>query len=388
MNLIYFSSLLLPPSQTFIQAQGEMLQRFTAYYVGSRRVAGLDLPAARTLVVNRGGWGGAAAEYIFKLSGFAPPCYRRVARLKPVLIHAQFGLSGALVLPWARALHIPLAVHYRGADAVPNTVQTRYASLNHWIYFRRQQALKRDTQLFITVSQFIKHKLIKQGFPARKIVHHYHGVDVDQFYPQPDITRQPVVLFVGRLTEKKGCDYLIQAMAHLQSTLPPTVPAIKLVCIGDGPQRAHLEALAAKQLRHYQFLGMQPAAVVAHWMNRAQLLAAPSITTSQGDTEGLPNVVLEAQAMGLPVLSTTHAGIPEAVIHGRTGLLAAERDVIQLAAYGRRLFTEPDLWQTLSRNGRAHVQAHFNRVKQTRVLETLYETMLEQAKDTQRRCTS
>lgn len=123
-------------------------------------------------------------------------------------------------------------------------------------------------------------------------------------------------------------------------------------------------------------------------MNRAQLLAAPSITTAQGDTEGLPNVVLEAQAMGLPVLSTMHAGIPEAVIHGQTGLLAPERDVAQLTANARQLLTNPDLWQTLSRNERAHVQAHFNRTKQTQRLETLYEAVLEQAKDTERTCES
>ena len=382
MNVIYFSSLLLPPSQTFIKAQGEMLQRFTAYYVGSRRVAGLDLPDARTLVINRGGVSGKMAEYLFKFSGVAPPCYRRMARLNPVLIHAQFGLSGALALPWARALRIPLVVHYRGADTMPNTVQTRYSSVNHWIYFHRQHTLKRDAQLFITVSQFLKHKLIQQGFPAHKIVHHYHGVNVDQFCPDPAIHREPVVLFVGRLTEKKGCDDLIEAMSHLQSTLPPTLSNLQLVCIGDGPLRPQLETLAAKKLRHYQFLGQQPAATVAHWMNRARILAAPSVTTSQGDTEGLPNVVLEAQAMGLPVLSTTHAGIPEAVIHGQTGLLAPERDAVQLAAYARQLLTDEPLWRVLSQNGRAHVKAHFNRTQQTRVLETLYETILSQAKDT------
>ena len=388
MNIIYFSSLLLPPSQTFIKAQGEMLQRFTAYYVGSRRVAGLDLPDARTLVINRGGLGGKAAECLFKLIGVAPSCYQRVARLKPVLIHAQFGLSGALALPWARALRIPLVVHYRGADTMPNTAQTRYASVNHWVYFRRQYALTQDAQLFITVSKFIKHKLIQQGFPAHKIVHHYHGVDIDQFCPKPGSSREPIVLFVGRLTEKKGCIDLIEVMSRLQSTLLSTLPNLKLVCIGDGPQRAQLEALAANKLRHYQFLGSQPAEVVAHWMNRAQLLAAPSVTTSQGDTEGLPNVILEAQAMGLPVLSTTHAGIPEAVIHGQTGLLAPERDVAQLTAHGRQLLTNTHLWQTLSQNGRAHVQIHFNRAKQTQALETLYEAVLAQAKDTERGCAS
>jgi colanic acid/amylovoran biosynthesis glycosyltransferase len=371
-NILIFNSLLLPPSQTFIRDPAEKLQRFKAYYVGSRRVPGLDLPPERTLVVNRGDFFGKIEEQLFKLTGLAPRLYRQVQQLHPVLIHAQFGLSGAIILPWARSLAIPLIVHYRGADATIDEASSRYISLNHWLYFQRKEQLKRETQLFITVSKFIKDKLVEQGFPPEKIISHYHGVDLDQFRPDPDINREPIVLFVGRLTEKKGCEYLIQAMAQVQLELPD----LELVIIGDGPLKPQLEAQAAQSLRRYQFLGVQPPDVVKSWMNRARLLAAPSITAAQGDSEGLPNVVLEAQAMALPVVSTVHAGIPEAVVHGETGFLTAERDARSLAEYSLRLLKDPDLWQDFSRKGRKHVETNFDRTRQTRVLESIYESVL------------
>jgi colanic acid/amylovoran biosynthesis glycosyltransferase len=123
---------------------------------------------------------------------------------------------------------------------------------------------------------------------------------------------------------------------------------------------------------------VQPATVVKSWMNRAKLLIAPSVTSLQGDSEGLPNVVVEAQAMGLPVVSTFHAGIPEAVIHGETGFLTAERDVEGLAEYSLRLLKDDALWQRFSAKGQEHMELHFNRVKQTQILEKLYETILSQ----------
>lgn len=372
MNIIVFNSLLLPPSQTFIRDPAEKLQQFKAYYVGSRRVSGLDLPPDRTLVVNQGNFLGKVEEQLFKLTGFAPKLYRQVRQLKPVLIHAQFGLSGALILPWARSLGIPLIVHYRGADATIDEASSRYISLNHWLYFQRKDRLQQEARLFIAVSKFIKHKLVEQGFPPEKIISHYHGVDLNQFRPEPQIKREPIVLFVGRLTEKKGCEYLIQAMVQVQSFLPN----VELIIIGDGPLRANLESLAAKLLPRYQFLGVQPPDAVKNWMNRARLLAAPSITASQGDSEGLPNVVLEAQAMALPVVSTTHAGIPEAVIHGETGFLTAERDVEGLADYSLRLLKDLDLWQHFSAKGREHVETNFDRAKQTTVLESIYQSVL------------
>lgn len=180
------------------------------------------------------------------------------------------------------------------------------------------------------------------------------------------------MLFVGRLAEKKGCKYLIQAMSQVQVVMPD----VELVIIGDGPLRVDLENMAAMKLRHYRFLGTQPPQVVKNWMNRALLLAAPSVTAATGDSEGLPIVLIEAQAMGLPVVSSIHSGIPDAILHGQTGFLARERDWKILAEYILFLLNDRSLWQQFSQNGQERVRTQFNLRSQTSILEDIYSTTL------------
>ncbi|MGG6293733.1 glycosyltransferase [Leptolyngbya sp. AN02str] len=371
-SVIFFSGLLLPPSETFIRAQGESLQQFRPYYVGSRFVPGLSLPSDRSFVLNHGGKLGAAQEATFKLTGFAPTLYRKIEQLKPSLVHAHFGVCGTLALPVVKRLKLPMVVTFYGLDAVLTEEASNQRSLTNRVYFRRRARLKQEANLFIGVSEFIKQKLLSQGFPADRVIAHYYGVNTQLFQPDPAISREPVVLFVGRLTEKKGCEYLIRAMADIQKIHPD----VELVIIGDGVLRSELEELAAKQLYRYKFLGLQPPEIVKEWMNRACLFAAPSITASNGDTEGLPTVIVEAQSMGLPVIATLHAGIPEAVIHGETGFLAAERDWQNLATYILHILENEDLWQRFSQNGQERMRTHFDLFRQTRILEGLYQSVL------------
>lgn len=370
--VLIFNSLLLPPSQTFVRELAEQIQEFTVYYGGSRRVKGLELPDHRTLVVNHGQRAGKVVEQLFKWNSIAPDFYRQIQHINPVLINAQFGLSGALILPWAERLQIPLVVHYRGADATINPDDAQYQSLNHWIYRRRLEQLQQKSALFLPVSNFIRQRLLAQGFAPERTITHYGGVNVQRFQADPAVQRERVVLFVGRLVEKKGCDVLIEAIAKVQHH----EPAVELIVIGDGPLRASLELQAQQKLKRYQFLGMQPPEVVQNWMNRARIFAAPSVTASNGDSEGLPTVIFEAQAMGLPVVSTVHAGIPEAVIHGETGFLTPERDVEGLAHHCLQLLQSDDLWQRLSQGARSLMEQQFNHITQIAYLESLYHAVL------------
>jgi len=200
---------------------------------------------------------------------------------------------------------------------------------------------------------------------------HHIGVNTDTFRADPAVAREPVALFVGRLVEKKGVEYLLRAMARVQRT----VPNLHLVIAGDGPLRTSLEPLAAK-LRRCTFLGMQSHDVVKGWMNRASMLVAPSVTAASGDSEGLPTVIVEAQAMGLPVIATDHAGNTEAVADGRTGLIAEERDVQTLANHMVRLSSDRALWARLSHNARRQAEEQFDIREQTGILEDLYEDVL------------
>jgi colanic acid/amylovoran biosynthesis glycosyltransferase len=149
-----------------------------------------------------------------------------------------------------------------------------------------------------------------------------------------------------------------------------------LVVIGAGPLRADYEARAVELGVRCRFLGVQPTAVVRDRMSRASVFCVPSVVAASGDAEGFGMVFIEAQAMGLPVVSTLSGGIPEAVKNGETGLLVAERDSAALAEAILRLMQDAELWQQYSLAGRRNVVNHFNLAQQTGRLENLFEQLL------------
>jgi glycosyltransferase involved in cell wall biosynthesis len=370
--VVIYRDWLLPPSETFVLGQAEALRRFTPYYVGLRLKKGLLTPKERTLVVNRGGLLGRASEVPYKLAAFAPNFFQRVQKLNPVLIHAHFGISGALALPLRRRLQVPMLVTYHGYEELIADEFARRSYFSHRVYLRRREMLKREAQLFIAVSNYSQENLLKQGFPPDKIVVHYIGIDTDAFDPDPTVPREPVVLFVGRLVEQKGCEYLIKAMSKVQAVRPD----VELVVIGDGELRPSLERLAKERLQRYRFLGVQPPESVRTWMNRAKVFSVPSVIAKSGDAEGFGMVFAEAQAMGLPVVSFASGGIPEAVAHGEVGFLAAERDWEELAKHILLLLEEDNLWHRFSEFGPRRVRALFDLQKQTGALEEIYEQVL------------
>lgn len=373
--VLIFRDHLLPPSETFILAQGEALKEFTAYYVGSRFVRGLHTPPERTLVVNKGNVSGWFQEIVFKVTRFSfPQVLMSLRKLSPLLLQAHFGPGGAFALPLAQRLGLPLIVTYHGIDAtIKDEFARRFFSFR--LYLKRREILKREARLFIAVSHFIKDNLINQGFPEEKIVVHYIGVDTHFFTPDLSIPREPIVLFVGRLVEKKGCEYLIRAMTKVQTEMPE----VELVVIGDGPLRSKLENMARELPGRWRFLGTQSQNVVREWMNRAMVFSVPSVIAESGDAEGFGLVFAEAQAMGLPVVSFATGGIPEAVAHGKTGFLAAEGDTKMLASYILQLLSDKELWQKFSIEGQKRVRQHFDLEKQTRKLEEIYMRVISEA---------
>jgi glycosyltransferase involved in cell wall biosynthesis len=224
---------------------------------------------------------------------------------------------------------------------------------------------------FLCVSEFIRQQALKKGFPAEKLLLHYTGVDTNFFAPDRAIARAPVVLFVGRLNPAKGLEYLIHAMASIQRV----IPIAKLVVIGEGPQRSELEGLAGANIDNFIFLGVQPPAVVKYWMNRAKVFSSPCYVTST-DQEGFGMTFAEAQAMGLPVVSCSIGGIPEAVAHDQSGFLVPQRDWEALVPKLLLLLQNQDLWNTFSEAGMARVQKLFNIRTQATRLERTYESVL------------
>ena len=370
--LVYLNDL-LAGSMTFIKSHVDKLTRFRGYYVGSRRVRGIDVGVDKSVVVNRGGVTGFLEELMFRSAGFAPRMYSAVQSLDPVLVHAHFGTSGPSALYIAQKLNIPLVVTFHGKDATMSDQEAR-RSYRGRLLLRRKKVLIERTSMFIAVSEFIRRALIKRGYPEHKIIVHRNGIDTVFFQPDPSASKEPVVLFVGRFTEKKGVEYLIRATRRVQSRLPET----ELVLIGDGPLRAQLEAQAEDQLERYRFLGFQPLDVIRGWMNRAKVFAVPSVTAKNGDSEGLPTVLLEAQAMGMPVVATYHSGIPEGVIEGKTALLSKERDWEGLSEHLLYFLQNDSAVTEFGAAAREYICQEFDIRNQVSGLEALYSRILEE----------
>jgi colanic acid/amylovoran biosynthesis glycosyltransferase len=365
-TIIVYRDELIGVSETFIRAQAESLKRFRPFFVGLRRRPGLRLPIDQVEIISRPGLPGKLQRARFRLLGPSPSLRRSLARKQPALIHAHFGPDGCNAMALADALDVPLIVSLHGYDVTQNDDHHPPS------YLRRRARLMNKAARFICVSNFIREQAVTKGFPESKIVVHYTGIDTDFFRAEPDIPRSPIVLFVGRLVPKKGCRYLLTAMAHVQRE----IPAAKLVVIGDGPLRLELEERARAVLKSFKFLGAQQPQVVKTWMNRASVFCTPSIVAESGDAEGFGMVFAEAQAMGLPVVGFASGGVSEAAAHGETALLVKERDCEALAAGLLTLLRDPDLWRRFSFAGEQRVRRLFDVRKQARALEGIYESVL------------
>jgi colanic acid/amylovoran biosynthesis glycosyltransferase len=187
----------------------------------------------------------------------------------------------------------------------------------------------------------------------------YHGVDVDAYRPRPPAPRpRPLLVAVGQLKAKKGFTYLIEACGILRDR------GMEFDCqiVGDGPLRAELEAKIRELglADRVALLGALPHAVVIEKYREATLVVLPCVTGTDGDRDGIPNVILEAMALGVPVVSTRHSGIPEAVEDGASGLLVPPGDSIALAGALERLMRDEELRERFGRNGRKKVLETFD----------------------------
>jgi glycosyltransferase involved in cell wall biosynthesis len=320
------------------------------------------LPRLRETIVTKS----ARERVSFHLRGRGGLIEAKLRATRPALIHAHFGTDGLLVLPLARALGIPLITSLRGYDVTRSDGALLRSGRPIWMrYALGKKRLQRGGALFLAVSDALREQAIARGYPEAHTVTHYNGVDLDRFRPGEAPAETELVLHVGRLVEKKGTKVLIEAMAG--------IAAAKLVIIGDGPLRKTLERQAQELGDRVCFLGTRSSDEVAQWMRRASVLAAPSLTAADGDAEGLPNVVVEAAASGLPVVGTIHSGIPEAVDDGVTGFLVPEGNPNALAARLADLLGSDPLRRDMSAGARRLAERKFSRQMLTERLESIYD---------------
>jgi len=198
-----------------------------------------------------------------------------------------------------------------------------------------------------------------------------HGVDVTEFHPSARQPQEPpLVLAVGRLVEKKGFDVLLRAAAELRERRLE----FGLSIAGEGPLRPRLEAMVADLglAGTVALEGALPMEEVRALYGRAAVFVAPSVVAGDGDRDGLPNVLLEAGAMGLPIVAAATSAIPELIVDGETGLLVEPRNVSQLADRIAQVLADPALAASLGTAARAAVAAAYVLDRNAALLEALF----------------
>lgn len=203
----------------------------------------------------------------------------------------------------------------------------------------------------------------------------YHGTDLAQFgkngrFAPVNAPQAPVILSVGRLVPKKGFPTLLHALAILQQR------QVDFVCfiVGSGPQKNKLHGLVEELglTQKVDLCGNLTQVELRRYYETAAVMALACQVEEDGDRDGIPNVLVEAMAMGTPVVSTAVSGIPELVRHEETGLLVPPNDPEALADALQRVLAERPFAHSLADAGQHHVHEHFDMVDNARQLGQLF----------------
>jgi glycosyltransferase involved in cell wall biosynthesis len=372
-SVLVYRDLVGARSEAFVARQYSAFKTLAPLYVGTKR--GPLAPKEATILAPPGILG-APKRFAFRQLGIVPAKLDAlIARDKPAIVHAQFGLGGALALPVAERADLPLVVTFHGGDATKDKHFGRRA-FAPTIFQRRRERLAARAHTVLCVSDFIRDTLIGRGFPASKLETHYLGIDIPRDIMLPPAGISATVLFVGRLVEKKGVDALIDAMAIARLS----DSELELSIVGDGPARAAIEKRAAESGVKTRFAGWLNAKDTQRAMRRALLVAVPSRAAQGGDSEGLPTVIMEAMTLGVPVVASRHAGIPEIVSDGVTGLLVPEAAPAALADAILAIRRNPELASRLRGEAYVDVRTRFDAARQSALLEQRLLRIIEETK--------
>lgn len=381
-RVIVFRKALLPYSETFIKNQALAMRRWNPTLIGERFVkGGLPMHGLDVSLICPG-MGNIYDRFCYKFCLLLQKPYStglcQLKELNASLVHAHFGPFAVDIWPLARELGVPLLVTLHGYDI---NIYREWWEAGKGGWRRRRypaQLLKlaQESRVhFIAVSAAIRDRAIEYGIPPEKITIRYVGVHTEKFKSDsmPLEQRPQRVLFVGRLVEKKGVSYLIRAFAEVQRK----IAAAELVVVGDGPLRDELKGLAKSLEVPVAFKNVLSEAEVREQMTQVRALCLPSITSVNGDAEGFGMVLLEAQASGVPVVSSARGGSTEGLLDGKTGFRCREKDVECLAKSMEKLLLNDSLWQSFSLNAVRFVRENFDLRDCTEKLEDLYDQQVK-----------
>ena len=352
MKYLIFKKGNLPYSQTFATSLATSIGPEASVLFGRQphlmmRTGGDDVPAV-PLWRQKIAWGLGRRL----LSDPETLSFRQVLRAEsPSIVLAQFGPTGASIMDACEAVDIPLITFFHGYDATEKHVLDEY-------YEAYRQLFSRHDHSVIAVSRSLRRILVDLGANRDRVFVSPTGARCDVFTSNDALRIPGRFLAVGRFVGKKAPYLTILAFSSVLKDSPDA----SLHMVGDGillgPCKSLVRALGIEQ--SVSFRGVLSHQEVRAEMSQASIFLQHSIIAASGDQEGTPVSIMEAGASGLPVIATRHAGIPDVVIHERTGVLVEEHDIDSMANAMRALVDEPSRARLLGQQAAKRIHSHFD----------------------------
>lgn len=276
------------------------------------------------------------------------------------IIHANWTLSAAAAWVGAWFHRKPMIVTVQGSDIFQAAKMPLVRQVTRLTLLGMKKIL--------ALSQALANDVITIGLPADKIEIVPNGVDLNRF-PMGKPGREPIILYVASLIERKGPTLLLQAFRGVLQRFPET----RLVMVGDGPQRTELETMtnSLSISTKVEFLGWQPQQQVSEWMRKAKVFVLPSLE------EGLGVVLLEALASGTPCVGSNVGGIPD-VISPEVGVLVPPSDPLELQIAIEKFLANEKEWEQLSVNARKRAEEVYDWDRIAVRITSIYYSLIKQ----------
>ena len=289
-----------------------------------------------------------------------------VLDVEPDIIHAHFGPKGVEAATVANKLGKPFIVSFHGFDIF------QIAQDPFWV--NQYENILESNCLVTCVSEYMKKHLLNI-FPDSKLKVIHVGKRIENYSYNTPAKKIMQWLSIGRLAEKKGHEDTIRAFAEIINIFPNQ----KLRIIGGGERKKKLQQLI-KDLDisdYVTLVGSIPHHEVKNELAEADAFILTSKTAKSGNKEGIPTVLMEAQAVGLPCVSTLHSGIPEAFPERNQKFLAEEANVEQIAYKIRALIeSNKEEIERISIRGRKKIEKDFNLVTEVKKIKKVYQTLI------------
>ncbi len=301
-------------------------------------------------------------------SHFKKELNQLLEEFKPDIIHSHFGNESIIILDNLKNFNVPVFISFHGYDASQMLSNKTYVNkLNY--YFHKPNVHP------LLVSNFIKENVIKSGVELQKYDILYYGTDVDLFTPPPNQIKdsnQFIFLQISSFAEKKGHIYTLRAFKLFLETVSDK-RKYKLILAGGWLLFDEIKEETNKLgLSNFvEFPGIVSKSKAKELLSKADVFLHHSITAENGDTEGMPNSIMEAMAMELPIISTYHSGIPELVEDGVNGFLVPEKNI---EIYAKKML-EITNWPKLPIS-RDKIISTFSKKSHFRNLESIYKKTL------------